>query len=248
VFAIAWTWFLGPKSALVLGIPGNWPLAIAAGASAKVAPKSGLVAAAIANIPTGIHAELHDILEASDLLSSCRLAARQSAAPIEIHRLLALRDQVSVQESSVALFIEIVAGDVLRTVTVQLLQSKLVGILSSPRNSSQLRILLPKIGFNQFSGSQEFQNCNVTLAQLGARTGCCRCDPGRSAKDQHEKKPTSTPRTEKDNSFPQLLQVGQERHGMRVLWQHQGSGVSHGKHRTSGRRRTYVRPCPRLLS
>jgi hypothetical protein len=43
VLAIAWTWRLGPKSALVLGIPGNWPLARAASASTKVAPKSGLV-------------------------------------------------------------------------------------------------------------------------------------------------------------------------------------------------------------
>ena len=49
-----------------------------------------------------------------------------------------------------------------------------VGILSSLRNPSQLRILLPKIGFDQFSGCQEFQNCDVTLGELVLlELGCC---------------------------------------------------------------------------
>ena len=70
------------------------------------------------------------------LLRPGRGATRQRAKSIEIHRLLALEDQVRVQKIRVTEFIERVAGKVLRTVAIEILQRKLVGILRSLGNTS----------------------------------------------------------------------------------------------------------------
>ena len=115
----------------------------------EIGSKIGIGRAAISNIPTGIYTELREVREASDLLRSRRLAARQSSESIQVHRFFALGDQVRVQEGGVALFIERVRGNVLRTIPIQGLESQLVRVLSSVRNSTQFCILLPEIGLDQ---------------------------------------------------------------------------------------------------
>src|ERR1700704_4980515 len=43
-----------------------------------------LCAAAVASPPTGIHRQIHEVCEPTDLLSACRLAAGQGAKVVEI--------------------------------------------------------------------------------------------------------------------------------------------------------------------
>src|ERR1700749_4541215 len=58
-------------------------------------------------------------------------------------------------------FVERVAGNVLAGVAIQILQRKLIVVLGSVRNSSQLRILLPEISFDQFRGRQQSKDCCI---------------------------------------------------------------------------------------
>ena len=70
-----------------------------------------------------------------------------------------------------AQFIESVAGDVLRTVTIELLESLLVRILLPRYDSSKLRVLLPEVGFKELSRSQEPQDGHVTRGNLATCLG-----------------------------------------------------------------------------
>src|ERR1700749_3353481 len=80
-------------------------------------------------------------------------------------------------------FVERVAGNVLAGVAIQILQRKLIVVLGSVRNSSQLRILLPEISFDQFRGRQQSKDCCIAsreppraalaaLALCALRLGC----------------------------------------------------------------------------
>ena len=111
--------------------------------------------AAIACIPTGVDRELCQVGEAFDLCGPCGLAARQSMELVEVHGLLAAHDQACVQKLRVTLFVESIAGYVLRSVPIKLLESILVSILGTGGDATQLRILLPEVGFNEFGGCQK---------------------------------------------------------------------------------------------
>ena len=54
-----------------------------------------------------------------------------------------------------AQFVESVAGDVLRAIAIELLQRQLIRVLSSAGHSAKLRVLLPQIGFDKFSGCKK---------------------------------------------------------------------------------------------
>ena len=63
-----------------------------------------------------------------------------------------------------AQFIECVAGDVLGTIAIEVLQGELVRILIAVGHSAQLRILLPKIGFNQFCCRQKLKDRSISAS------------------------------------------------------------------------------------
>ena len=62
----------------------------------------------------------------------------------------------------VTLFIKRVAGYVLRSVGIEVLQSILICILRPRGDAAELRVLLPEVGFNQFRGCEELQNGGIT--------------------------------------------------------------------------------------
>jgi hypothetical protein len=62
-------------------------------------------------------------------------------------------------------FIERVTGKVLRAIAIEILQRKLVLILSPLCDASQLRILFPQIGLYQLRCSQQPEDRNVALCE-----------------------------------------------------------------------------------
>src|SRR5258708_38909157 len=88
------------------------------GLSERVTEIGVLRAAAVARPPTGVHGELHEVGEPSDLLGACRSTARQRAKAIQIDGLRALRSQVCVEEGEVADLILGIIVDILRHVPI----------------------------------------------------------------------------------------------------------------------------------
>src|SRR6185437_16202357 len=83
----------------------------------------GIVGAAPApGPPTGVHRELHEVCESSDLLRARRSATRQSTKLIEIHRVSAFRRQIRVNESEMSNLILGIVVYILRHVFVELLK------------------------------------------------------------------------------------------------------------------------------
>ena len=70
-----------------------------------------------------------------------------------------------VQELCVTLFIKSIAGYVLRSVGIQVLQSILICILRPRGDAAELRILLPEVCFNQFRGREKLQYGGVTPSE-----------------------------------------------------------------------------------
>jgi hypothetical protein len=100
------------------------------------------------------------------------LTAGQCAEPVEIHGVLAAHGKISIQELGVALFIERVAADVLRSVGIELLQSQLVWVLGAGSYSAEFRVLLPKVGFDEFRSCEESKNCGITSVELLSVSVC----------------------------------------------------------------------------
>ncbi|HYL43133.1 MAG TPA: hypothetical protein VEU97_07100 [Ktedonobacteraceae bacterium] len=135
-----------------------------------------LRATAVAGPPAGVHRELHEVGEPSDLPGACRFTARQRAKLIQIDGIRALGDQIGVDEREVAELILGIVVDILVHIPIQLFKGSGVG--SAPRpswnfavlDSSEFVILLPQIGFEDFGCSQEPEYGHVTLRNR--RTGC----------------------------------------------------------------------------
>jgi hypothetical protein len=62
-----------------------------------------------------------------------------------------------VYDGCVALLVEIVAGDVLRPVRIEVLQRKLIWILRSLGNPTEFGILLPQIGLDEFHSGEKLK-------------------------------------------------------------------------------------------
>ena len=89
------------------------------GLSERVTEIRVLRAAAVARPPTGVHGELHEVGEPSDLLGAGRFTARQRAKLIQIDGCRALRSQVRVDEGEVAELILGIVVDILGHVPIQ---------------------------------------------------------------------------------------------------------------------------------
>src|SRR5258708_40049273 len=87
--------FIGGEVALVSR--NRWNLAFAQpwdGLSEGVTEIRVFAAAAVLRPPTGVHGELHQVSEPSDLLGACRFTAGQVAKAIQIDRIGTLGNQV----------------------------------------------------------------------------------------------------------------------------------------------------------
>src|SRR5437588_4872635 len=78
-----------------------------------------LRAAAVACPPTGVHGELHEVGEPSDLLGAGSFTAGQRAKLVQIDGLRTDRSQVGVEERHVAELILGIVVDILRHVSIQ---------------------------------------------------------------------------------------------------------------------------------
>ena len=85
----------------------------------KCGAKVRVSRAAIADEPTGVDVEVHEIGEPADVLRSRRTASLQREELVEVDRLCAFGLQVPVKEVGVADFVDRVAADVLRAIRVE---------------------------------------------------------------------------------------------------------------------------------
>jgi hypothetical protein len=89
-----------------------------------------VVAAAVAGPPTGVHSQFHQVGEPLFLRGrAARLAAEQRAELIQIGRLLAMRNQIGVDESEVGHLILGIVVDVLVHVFIQFLKRIGIGLI-----------------------------------------------------------------------------------------------------------------------
>src|SRR5580693_4069120 len=140
--------------------------------------KVGILGAAITSKPAGIHGEVHDVGEPPDLLRAFCLTAGQSSEGIEIHRLGADRKQKSIQKFRMAGFVDRVAGDVLRAIGIELHEGRLISVHGFERGSlhgklawgktTQLRVLLPQVSFNELGRSGETEKGDVSRRDGGS--------------------------------------------------------------------------------
>jgi hypothetical protein len=117
--------------------------------------------------------EIHQVGEPSDIGGSSRFTAGQIGKLIEVDRVSTDRFQVGVYEGKVALFVVSVVVAVLRHIAVKDLQRSHVEraaavdpVRLAILGSSQFGVLLPLIGLEDFRGSQELQDGDVTLLLL----------------------------------------------------------------------------------
>jgi hypothetical protein len=99
VFAIAYRWSGGARSASLRGIAGCWPGGEAwDGIREDVAEVLVQRVAAVARPEARVDGQLHQVGQPSDLLRAGRLATRQGAELVQVDRLRAVRLQVGVDE------------------------------------------------------------------------------------------------------------------------------------------------------
>jgi hypothetical protein len=133
-----------------------------------------VVVAAIAGPETGVEIEIHQVGEPSDIGGPSHFTAGQIGKLIEVDRVSADRLQLGVDEGKVTFLGVSVVVDVLRHVAVKDLQRGdaeraaavdlvLFGILGS----SEFGVLLPQIDLQDFRGSQELQDGDVTPCYCG---------------------------------------------------------------------------------
>jgi hypothetical protein len=77
------------------------------------ASKIRILQNSIADVPIGVHVQMHEIRQASDVLGAGCAAASQISESVKVHRVGAFRFQIDVEIRRVADFVEGVAGDVL---------------------------------------------------------------------------------------------------------------------------------------
>ena len=98
--------------------------------------------------------------QSADLLGPFRLAARQGAEFVEVHRLCAYGLQIRVQKRGVALLVACIAGNILRAVGVEVHEGSLIAVHRlegrvclhgelARSEPPELGILLPEIGFDE---------------------------------------------------------------------------------------------------
>jgi hypothetical protein len=101
---------------------------------------------------------VHEVSETPEILRSCRLASLECKELVEVDRICALGLQVSIEELGVADFVDGVAGNVLRTVGIEVRERSLIGVHRLVRvylyrdlargETTQLSILCPQITFD----------------------------------------------------------------------------------------------------
>ena len=132
-----------------------------------------LVIAAVARPPTRVHGKLHQIGEPSDLPSAGRVTAGQSTKLIQIDAIGPFRSQIGVKERGVGNLIVGVIMDILVHVPIQHFDGVRIGWVPGSAwnfavlDSSELVILLPQIGFDEFCCRQESKNVRVSHREGG---------------------------------------------------------------------------------
>src|SRR3984957_18061589 len=155
----------------IIVVPGNGSNFIESQGLRERSSEVRVCRASIADEPTGVYVQLHQIGETSNILCAGRLAALESLELVEVDRVRAFGLQISVEKSGMTDFIDGVAGDVLRAIAVQVRQSDLIivqllvgGYFNGwiITDTTQFRVLCPKIAFDQLGCSQESENCDIT--------------------------------------------------------------------------------------
>ena len=132
-----------------------------------------LRAAAVLSPPTGIHGELHEVCEPSDLLGAGRFTARQRAKLIQIDWISAFRNQVRIDKREVAELILGIVVDILGHVPIQHFKGFDISCTPTPPwdfavlDASKFVVLLPQIGFEDFGRRQEPENSYVSARETG---------------------------------------------------------------------------------
>src|ERR1700722_954326 len=141
----------------------------------KSCAKIRIGSTAIPDIPASVYVEVHQVGQTSDLLRARCLASQQDAKLIEVDWVRSLGFQVSVKKIGMADFVDCITGDVLRTVTIEELQSQLVVVLGPLGNATEFRVLQPQIAFDQLGRCQKSKNGYISLGEL-ASTLLAQCD------------------------------------------------------------------------
>ncbi len=131
-----------------------------------------ILGAAITRIPAGVDRKVHQVGEPPNLLCAVCLAAGQSAEGIEIDGISADREQISIEEFRVALFISCVRRDVLRAIGIEVHEGGLIAVHRlewsclhgelAGGEAAEFGILLPQVGLNELSRSHESQDGHIT--------------------------------------------------------------------------------------
>ncbi len=109
---------------------------------------------AVANVPTGVDVEIHEVRETEFARRSSSFASRQSFELGEIDRFGSSGLEIGIEEGGVAHFIQRVARDILRAIGIQVRKGNLIRIQWFVRvdldrrkiaDSAQFRILRPKV-------------------------------------------------------------------------------------------------------
>ena len=133
-----------------------------------------LGAAAVLRPITGVHCELHEIGESSDILSTSRFTTRQGAKLIQIDWICALGNQVRIDEGEVSKFIFGIIVNILGHVPIQLSEGINICFTAAPAwyfavlDTSQFIVLLPKVSFKNFGCRQEPKNGYISFCEISA--------------------------------------------------------------------------------
>jgi hypothetical protein len=129
-------------------------------------------AAAIPCPPAGVHRELHEVGKTSTvLLGAIRLAAWERAKLLQINRVGAPGNQVRINKREVAELIVSIVVNILIHIPIEHAKGSRVRRVPRPAgnfavlDASQLIVLLPQIGFEDFRGSQEAENSDVPFGE-----------------------------------------------------------------------------------
>src|SRR5208283_68728 len=130
--------------------------------------------AAIADEPAGVDVKLREVGEARCTRGPGSRASRQSYKLLEVDRFGPSGLEIGIEESSVADFVQRVAGDILRAIGIEIRQGDLIRVQGLVRvyfdrriiaDATQFRILNPKVGLNQFGGREESQDRDISFAE-----------------------------------------------------------------------------------
>ena len=135
-------------------VPGNGGDAVQRDRLGESCAEVGIRGAAIANVPTGVDIQLHQIGEPSYVGGRPGFAALQSAELVEVDRIGALRFQISIQEGRVAFSSSVLLEIYCGAITIKVRQSDLVVVQRLVRvyldgrigaDTAQFGVLLPEI-------------------------------------------------------------------------------------------------------